>query len=120
MIFSSLYSSKTNNSNTITLNNARNPSSFAPVKLKIVITASDGSSVYMTGSTTFSASSTNTFNGITFDLPNKNISQTNSNINLRITLRNPLNSNTYLRVIYSTQISCSYAFAFNSLSTVPT
>ena len=120
MVFNSLYTSATKNSNSITLNNARNPSSFAPIKLKIVISAIDGSSVYMTGSTTFGASTTNAFNGVTFDLPVKNISLTNSNVNLRITLRNTLNSNTFLRVIYSSQISSSYIYAFNSLSTVLT
>lgn len=74
----------------------------------------------MTGSTTIAASTTNTFNGVTFDLPVKTISASNSNVNLRITLRNPLNSNTFLRVISGSQISFSYGYAFNSLSTVPT
>jgi hypothetical protein len=120
MVFSNLYAVATNNSNSITLSNARNPSSFAPISLKIVISASDGSSVYMTGSTTFSASTTNRFNGVTFDLPVKSISLANTNVNLRITLRNPFNSNTFLRVISSSQISFSYIFGFNSLSTVPT
>ena len=119
-MFSSLYASATNNSNTITLNSARNPASFAPIKLKIVISASDGSSVYMTGSTTIAASTTNTFNGVTFDLPVKTISSINSNVGLRVTLRNPLNSNTFLRVTGASQISFSYGYAFNSLSTVPT
>lgn len=74
----------------------------------------------MTGSTTFAPSSTNAFNGLTFDLPNKSISSVNNNINLRITPRNPLNSNTFLRVIFpSSYVSLSYSFAFNSLVTTP-
>lgn len=118
MTYSSIYNSASNSSNSLTLNNARNPSSFSPITLKIVISASDGS-VYMIGSTTFAASSTNTFNGIVFDLPIKTISSTNLNVNLKITLKNPMNSNTYLRVIYPSTISCSYIFGFNSLSTTP-
>lgn len=102
----------------MTLNYARNPSSFSPITLQIVISANDGS-VYMIGSTTYSASSTNTFNGVAFDLPIKTISSTNLNVNLKITLKNPMNSNTYLRVIYPSTISCSYIYGFNSLSTTP-
>lgn len=87
MIFSSLYSTASNSSNTITLNNVRNPSSFYPLKLKILVLASDGSSVYMVGNTILTATTTNTFNGIVFDIVNKNISSINNNINLRITPR---------------------------------
>lgn len=87
VIFSSLFPTSSNSSTTITLNSVRNPSSFYPLNLKILVLASDGSSVYMVGNTKLTASTTNTFNGIVFDLPNKNISATNGNINLRITPR---------------------------------
>jgi hypothetical protein len=87
VIFSSLFTLASNSSTTITLNSVRNPSSFYPLKLKILILASDGSSVYMSGNTVLTASTTNTFNGIVFDMPNKNVSGTNPNINLRITPR---------------------------------
>jgi hypothetical protein len=121
VVFSSLYSTSSNISRTITLNSVRNPASFAPIKLKITITGSDGSSTYMIGNTVFTASTTNTFNSLTFDLPNKAIAAANTNINLRITPRNPINWNTYLRITYITpQLTLSYIYAFNSLLSVPT
>lgn len=119
VIFSSLYLSGSNSSNTITLNSVRNPSSFYPLKMKILVLASDGSSVYMIGNTQLAASTTNTFNGVVFDMPNKSILATNSNINLRITPKQPINWNTYLRIIYSPFVSLAYTFVFSSLSTIP-
>ncbi len=119
LVFSSLYPSSASSQNSITLNSARNPASTAPIKLIVIVSASDGSSVYMTGSTTLSASTPNTFNGVTFDISNKIILATNTNINLRITPKEPINWNTYIRIIYSNYVSTAYTYAFNSLSSIP-
>ncbi len=51
------------------------------------MSGSDSSTVYMVGSASLTASTTNSFNGIVFDIANKGISTTNTNINLKITPR---------------------------------
>lgn len=120
VLFSSLYPAATNSSNTLTLNSARNPASTAPINFKIIIIGSDSSSRYMEGPTTFRAYVPNTFNQVAFNLPIKTISAANYDVNLKITLNNPLNSNTYLQVTSIVDLPVSYTFAFNSSSTVPT
>jgi hypothetical protein len=69
---------------------------------------------------TFQAIMPNTFNQVSFNLPTNNISAANYNVNLKITLNNPLNSDTYLQMTSTVDLPISYTFAFNSLSTVPT
>jgi hypothetical protein len=82
------------------------------------VTASDGTSVYMTGSTTFSPTITNTFSSVVFNLPNKSISITNNNVNLRLAPRNPIGSNTYLRIITASDMFLSFTYNTNNLLTI--
>ncbi len=82
------------------------------------MTASDGTSVYMTGSTTFSPTITNTFSSVVFNLPNKSISITNNNVNLRLAPRNPIGSNTYLRIITASDMFLSFTYNTNNLLTI--
>jgi hypothetical protein len=82
------------------------------------VTASDGTSVYMTGNTTFSPTITNTFSSVVFNLPDKSISITNNNVNLRLAPRNPIGSNTYLRIITASDIFLSFTHNTNNLLTI--
>lgn len=118
-MYSGLYPSASTSKRTIILLNARNPSSFNPLNLKITVLANDGTSVYMSGTTTFSATVTNTFGSVTFNTPDKTISTLNNNINLRLAPKNPIGSNTYLRIITHSDISLSYIFNTNNLLTIP-
>ena len=83
------------------------------------MTASDGTSVYMTGATTFAATSSNTFTSVTFNIPNKTISTPNNNVNLKLAPKNPIGSNTYLRIITQSDMSMSYIYGGNNLVTIP-
>jgi hypothetical protein len=118
-MYKGLYPTSSTSKRTITLLNARNPPSYNPLNLKITVLASDGTSVYMTGTTTFSATVPNTFGSVTFNTPDKTISITNNNINLRLAPKNPIGSNTYLRIITQSDMSLSYIFNTNNLLTIP-
>jgi hypothetical protein len=83
------------------------------------VTASDGTSKYMTGATSFAATSLNTFASVTYVVPDKTISAINNNINMRLAPKNPIGSNTFLRIITQSDMSMSYIFGTNNLGTVP-
>lgn len=73
----------------------------------------------MVGSTTFSATTANQFGSVSFTPSNTAISANNNNINLRIIPKNPIGSNTYLRIIYSPDLLMSFLYGSNNLLTVP-
>ena len=117
--YTSLFSGDTSSPDPLVLQKAKNPASSKSISYSVTLFANVSSSLksYMTCSSTFSVSTPNTFNNLTFSTSNKAISASNV-ITLRLGAKNPVSSSTYLRIDPG-GLSLAYAFNLYNQGTRP-